>query len=316
MHLLAPKFALLLSIATLCWQDAASTQEKSASIGGSTAPTGFETVPPGEAEQIAEVVSLTRQLLQQRYPEGMARRGVHPKDHGCVKASFTINRDIPENYRVGLFATPGKTYDAWIRFSNATPVLAPDIDQNGPASRGMAIKVMGVDGPTLLGDASAKTQDFLLINLPGFAFPNVAEYLAVTRIQLADHDNIAAFFAPPLSPERLKTAIVVKQISETKVGNPLDIRDFLAAPFLFGRDRVVKFSARPGLPAIRPCRKTRPQLFARSDAEDARSTVRRSDRVRFPGAAARERPVADRRRDRRLAGDGGGVPERRDDFDR
>lgn len=182
MHLLAPKFALLLSIATLCWQDAASTQEKSASIGGSTAPTGFETVPPGEAEQIAEVVSLTRQLLQQRYPEGMARRGVHPKDHGCVKASFTINRDIPENYRVGLFATPGKTYDAWIRFSNATPVLAPDIDQNGPASRGMAIKVMGVDGPTLLGDASAKTQDFLLINLPGFAFPNVAEYLAVTRI--------------------------------------------------------------------------------------------------------------------------------------
>lgn len=78
----------------------------------SNSPTKFETVPPNEAGQIAEIVSLTTQLLQQRYPEGMARRAVHPKDHGCVKAAFAVNSDLPGNYRVGIFAMPGKTFDA------------------------------------------------------------------------------------------------------------------------------------------------------------------------------------------------------------
>jgi hypothetical protein len=280
---------------------AASAQETSVSSGASTAPTGFETVPPEEADQIAEVVRLTGLLLDQRYPNGMARRAVHPKDHGCVKASFTINPDIPENYRVGLFAKPGRTYDAWIRFSNATPVLAPDVDQNGkPDSRGMAIKVMGVEGPTLFGDASAQTQDFLLINLPGFAFPNVAEYLAVTRIQLANHDDIRAFFAPPLSPDRLKTAAVVQQIASTKVGNPLDIRYFSASPFLFGPDRVAKFAATPRNPGDTPVpefpnpnylreamRKTLDQPFGDPTVFDFQVQLRTSDVLAIEDATAK-----------------------------
>ena len=105
----ALKLALLLSAAAFCWNHAAYAQGAPGWAGASTAPTRFETVPPNEGEQIAEIVQLTQKLLQQRYPEGMARRAVHPKDHGCVQASFTINPDIPENYRVGLFATPGQT---------------------------------------------------------------------------------------------------------------------------------------------------------------------------------------------------------------
>jgi hypothetical protein len=55
-----------------------------------------------------------------------ARRAVHPKAHGCVKADFTVNADIPRKYRVGLFATPGKRYKAWVRYSNATAIIRPD----------------------------------------------------------------------------------------------------------------------------------------------------------------------------------------------
>ncbi len=91
-----------------------------------------------------------------RYPEGMARRGVHPKDHGCVKATFTVNPDIPQKYRAGVFATPGKKYPAWIRFSNATPFLAPDLGKNGPDSRGMAIKMIGVEGETMLNEPARR----------------------------------------------------------------------------------------------------------------------------------------------------------------
>ena len=207
--------------------------------------TKFEKAPQGEIEQIGQIIALTTQLLQMRYPEGMARRGVHPKDHGCVRATFTVNPDIPQNYRAGVFATPGKKYPAWIRFSNATPFLAPDLGKNGPDSRGMAIKLIGVEGDTLLNEPGAKTQDFLLINLPGFAFPNVSEYLEVTKIQLAKRDDITSFFAPPLSPERLKTIAVVTKIKQTNVGNPLESPYFSAAPFLYGPDKVAKFSVTP-----------------------------------------------------------------------
>lgn len=235
--------ALLLAVSTSPRQAAHAEEARAAAPAAPL--TKFEKAPQGEAEQIGQIIALTTQLLQMRYPEGMARRGVHPKDHGCVKATFTVNSDIPPNYRAGVFATPGKKYPAWIRFSNATPFLAPDLGKNGPDSRGMAIKLIGVEGETLLNEPGAKTQDFLLINLPGFAFPNVSEYLEVTKIQLAKHDDISSFFAPPLSPEKKKTLGVVTKIKQTNVGNPLESPYFSAAPFLYGSDRVAKFSVTP-----------------------------------------------------------------------
>ncbi|HEY8124739.1 MAG TPA: catalase family protein [Methylocystis sp.] len=236
--------AILLAVSTSPWH-AARAEQAAVAIPAAPPLTKFEKAPQGEDQQIAQIIALTTQLLQMRYPEGMARRGVHPKDHGCVKATVTVNPDIPENYRAGVFATPGKKYPGWIRFSNATPFLAPDLGKKGPDSRGMAIKLIGVEGDTLLNEPGAKTQDFLLINLPGFAFPNVSEYLEVTKIQLAKHDDISSFFAPPLSPDRLKTLAVVKKIQQTNVGNPLESPYFSAAPFLYGPDKVAKFSVAP-----------------------------------------------------------------------
>jgi hypothetical protein len=216
-----------------------------ANANSSTSPTRFETVPPDEAGRIGETIALTTQLLQQRYPNSMARRGVHPKDHGCLQAAFTVNPDLPKQYQVGVLATPGKTYPSWVRFSNATATVNPDIEKDGPPSRGMAIKLMGVEGTTLLGEPGPKTQDFLLINQPMFAFPNVSEYLELTKIQLANHDDVRFFFAPPLSEEKKNTLNVIGQIKQTKMGNPLESRYFSAAPFLFGKDTVAKFAMKP-----------------------------------------------------------------------
>lgn len=220
-------------------------------------PTKFEAVPPGEGAQIAEMVELTGKLLEQRYGaasgETMARRAVHPKAHGCVKADFTVNADLPEKYRAGVFATPGKTYPAWIRYSNATAVLAPDVNDKKADSRGMAIKLMGVEGETLLKEPGGKTQDFLLINQPMFAFPDVAEYDAFTRLQVENKDAVRAFFPvffDPKNPVRMKIfGIVTGVIQPTQLANPLDAAYFSAAPFLFGRDRAAKFAAKPRNPA-------------------------------------------------------------------
>jgi len=123
-----------------------------------------------------QIVDLTVQLLQYRYGDSLARRGVHAKDHGCVKGTLAVDADIPEALRAGVFAAPGKSYDAWVRFSNATGVVTADYDTahdtntgattHTATSRGMAIKLMGVEGATLFDEPRAKTQDFLLINQP------------------------------------------------------------------------------------------------------------------------------------------------------
>lgn len=223
-----------------------------------TSPTQFETVPEGEAGQIAELIALTTKLEEKRYGDRLARRGVHPKDHGCLKAAFTINGDIPERYRVGVFAEPGKKYDAWVRFSNATAIVTPDMidtrDGTGKesTSRGMAIKLMKVEGSTLLNAAGGKTQDFLLINQPMFAFPNVSEYLELTKIQLANNEVVDRFFAPPRSAERDNTLKIIAEIRATKLGSPLETAYFSASPFLYGNDSVAKFSVMPRDPTTTP----------------------------------------------------------------
>ena len=235
----------------------------------------FETIPAEESEQINETTDLTVKLLEKRYIEQNKKilRGVHPKSHGCVKATFTINADIDSELQVGLFNQPDRTYDAIIRFSNAAALVKPDIDDNGDhGSRGMAIKVLGVDGEMLLADNGANNQDFLMINQPVFAFANTPDYMRLNRILYANNDDPAAFFAPlqlqnPQTTEEKKQKIlayiaqqklsdtdikrifdtfnIVQKIQASGVANPLEVQYFSAAPFLFGADSIMKFSVKP-----------------------------------------------------------------------
>jgi len=83
---------------------------------------GIEVVPPNEADQIhanAERITELQQIRKERVSEQQNHvlRGVHPKSHGCVAAKFIVNEKIPEKYRIGLFATPGKEFNAQIRYS-------------------------------------------------------------------------------------------------------------------------------------------------------------------------------------------------------
>lgn len=230
--------------------------------------------PELEAKKITEIADRTVSLLDNRYPEpDKILRGVHPKSHGCIKATFEINADIEESLQVGLFSSPGKVFDAFIRFSNAEARLGPDINDKGEhGSRGMAIKVFDVGTSVLLEDDGACNQDFLMINQPVFAFANTDDYLRLTRILDRNNDSPDSFFAPlklqdPSLSEQEKqkileyikaenidsegiqrivdTITIVKQIKSTAVANSLNIQYFSAAPFLFGLDKVMKFSVKP-----------------------------------------------------------------------
>jgi hypothetical protein len=274
--------------------------------------------PDQEAEQIAETADLTVKLLDKRYPPPeQILRGVHPKSHGCVKATFTVNPDIAPEFQVGLFAEAGKQFDAFIRFSNAAavvgadtveidPISKKDIEEHG--SRGMAIKVLDVGGEVLIDDNGAHNQDFLMINQPVFAFANTEDYLRLDRVLLRDNDVAAGFFAPlqlknPAITEEQKRAIleymeaeniseeavqrigqsfhIVKEIiQKTDVGNPLGIQYFSAAPFLFGSDRVMKFSAKP-CAEVRPAQsppRPRPENYLRDALTE---TMNKNEELHF-----------------------------------
>ena len=80
---------------------------------------------------------------------------------------------MPKPLQQGLFAAP-KTYNAWIRFSNAPPNIQSDKKRSG---RGLAIKILDVEGPNLGNDPiGTKTQDFLMTTSPVLSAGHVANY--------------------------------------------------------------------------------------------------------------------------------------------
>ena len=321
--------------------------------GGSTAPseggTGdrmpqIEQVPPEESAQIDAVVAATVQQLKNRYPgQKQVLRGVHAKDHGCVKAVFEVEPSLDVEYRVGVFSEPGRRYDAWIRFSNAATLVLPD-DPKGrdgkptPGSRGMAIKLLGVQGTPLLPPHGALTQDFLLVNHPVFAFANVEDYQVLSSV-LADPANREQpdkFFGIQLAKggaaaERAKRTLeIVGKIRAANVAagayqpqpaSPVDCRYFSGAPFLFGNGSVMKFSAVPVDSPADPQPNVADPNYLRN-ALIERLAVRddaRAGGVQVSSPAVRDQRLGCRSRNRerldRMAGERARLRHRGDDHD-
>ncbi len=219
----------------------------------------FEIIPDDEATQITDIAAKTMELQNKRavvlaeLQQGQKLRGVHPKTHGCVVGELVINEDIPADLQVGLFSKPGQKYETLIRYSNASVRLSPDLENGANSSRGMAVKVFAVDGDMLVNDKGANNQDFLMINTPAFAFPNVRSYQRLTNALVespSGGDPTAAFTpAEDWTAEDVanikKTGIAVGKIKSRIVRNPLEVQYFAAAPSAFGDGRVMKFSAAP-----------------------------------------------------------------------
>ncbi|MBN8995825.1 MAG: catalase family protein [Rhizobiales bacterium] len=197
-----------------------------------------EVIPSTEAADSATIVSTIEGGVNAAYALGVrpALRDAHAKAHGCVRATFTVDDDLPQNLRVGLFAAP-TSYKAWIRFSNGSGTPHDDASGDG---RGMAVKVIGVPGDKLLKDvpeAEKSTQDFVMINYPAFFIRNVADYVPFTALSLKGKS--AEFYAT-----HQHEAEVVKAITSMTVGEVFDQRYFSMTPYLLG-DQYTKFSARP-----------------------------------------------------------------------
>ena len=206
-----------------------------------------ESMWPGEAEATRSIANVIARTIERKYPaeKRTARRDAHPKAHGCVRASFTVDDTLPENLARGVFI-PGRSYKAWIRFSNgSSDPERPDVLGD---ARGMAIKLMGVSGAKLLSEEStAETQDFIMINHPVFFIDDPKDYL--TLVERGSSTNPLVKMLAPFALG-LKGAMIARTISKKQIENPLFTRFWSMVPYRLGDDarkQAIKFSARPCL---------------------------------------------------------------------
>lgn len=197
---------------------------------------GQEVIEPDEAALIDKIRDLTLQQLQARLESsgGPAVRAAHAKTHALVRAEFIVLDGIPEDLRHGVFSTP-RVFDAIIRFSAALGQVQPDTVQQ---PRGMAIKLLGVDGPKLLDDEpGARTQDFVMINYPTFFIGNLENYVGFVSVQ-GEAERNRFFDAHPDIAEAFKTLI------GSPFHNPIQARYWSQTPYRLG-PHAIKFSASP-----------------------------------------------------------------------
>ncbi len=199
--------------------------------------------PSGEEEAIQKITDLLRnKMKRENPPPNRMQRDAHPKQHGLVKAEFIVEPDLPADLRVGVLKD-ARTYPIWIRFSNQNAPPKPDEKKD---IRGMAIKLMGVEGEKLLEEEKyEQTQDFILISTDVFVTKDAAEFERLLASLTASTLRLGLFF---LAHPRVLFNLLA---ANKRFGSPLEARYWSTTPYLFGT-KAVKYSAKPASETTTP----------------------------------------------------------------
>ena len=146
----------------------------------------MEVIAPDEAETIQGLVDTMRSINQKTLDDsGHANRSVHAKAHALLKGEMRVRPGLPEPLAQGIFAAP-RSYPVALRFStNPGDILDDAIS----APRGLAVKVVGVDGERLPGSDGLATQDFVMIDAPAFSAPDAKAFLKSLKTLAATTDK-------------------------------------------------------------------------------------------------------------------------------
>ncbi len=132
-----------------------------------------EKIAPDEGETLKALEDSFQEILETTSEDyGHAVRSVHAKAHGIARGTFTVANNLPAELAQGIFAMPG-THEAVIRIStNAGDIL----DDSVSLPRGLALKVLDIDGARLPGSEGDTTQDFIMVNGPAFSAPDAKAF--------------------------------------------------------------------------------------------------------------------------------------------
>jgi hypothetical protein len=206
------------------------------------APTPLETLEADEEKNVAHIIQVMRRKLEKDYAAGSTKRDAHPKHTAILQARFTVADGLPPELSVGVFSQP-RSFDAWVRFSNASGTPQPDSVKD---LRGCAIKLRDVPGTRIAESDEPTTQDFLMVNIPTMPLGPVK--LFHDAIWLSTEWSIALFAAKMLLTGR---AGILKALQAAKIlpSSPADIRYWSTTPYLFGTGQAAKYSLIPTSPS-------------------------------------------------------------------
>jgi catalase len=107
-----------------------------------------------------------------------AYRPVYAKSHGIVVGRLEIAPGLPEHLAQGLFAVP-LAHPVILRFSTNPGDLLAD---NVSSPRGLAVKILNVDGEKVANHSGQPTKDLVFINTNAFSAPNPGGFLEQLKI--------------------------------------------------------------------------------------------------------------------------------------
>lgn len=231
----------------------------------------FEQPEADEAQTVEDLLrSLNRIAETVCKDEGHAFRSVHAKSHGLLRGELLVASGLPPHLAQGLFATP-RTYAATVRLSTSPGDL---LDDDVSTPRGLALKVMDVQGERLPGSESDTTQDFVMVNGPAFLKPDAKQFARSLK-QLAATTDKAPGLKKVLSAVLRGTERIVESAGgesstlKSLGGHPathiLGETFFSQTPFLYG-PYMAKFSLAPVSSNLRSLKDAAIELKGHPDA--------------------------------------------------
>ncbi|WP_193198200.1 catalase family protein [Nostoc sp. MG11] len=185
-------------------------------------------------QEQAIINAILADSLAKQEEKGPDLRQLHPKSHGLVWGEFIIEENLPDTLQIGVFKTV-RSYPVWIRFSNGG-----GLEERGkfksdkqPDVRGMAIKLMNVEGEKVLDDEE-KTQDFVLVNSFIFFLRDLQGYVNLAKLQKGELDPASMSYELGL----------LAKMSAQQVSSPLSIQYGSTTSYQLG-NQAIKFCVRP-----------------------------------------------------------------------
>ncbi|RYF75523.1 MAG: catalase [Comamonadaceae bacterium] len=186
--------------------------------------------------------------------EGHAHRSVHAKSHGLLEGRLEVAAGLPPHLAQGLFATPG-SYATVLRLSTPPGDL---LDDAVSTPRGVALKVLGVDGARVDETSLAQTQDFVMVNGPAFSASTAKAFLRNLKMLAATTDKAPGLKKALSMALRAAEAVIEKAGGESATlkalgghpaTHPLGEHYYTQAPVLFG-PYMAKLSLAPVAPEL------------------------------------------------------------------
>jgi hypothetical protein len=145
----------------------------------------LESPKPDEQRTFDEIAAAMRRIAEMINDRSRhAVRAVHAKSHGLLRADLTVADGLPEHLAQGLFKGAGN-YPAIVRFSTNPGDILPD---SISTPRGMAVKLIGVEGEMLPDHQGEVTQDLVMVNDKVLPVPDSDQFLKGLQI-LEKHVN-------------------------------------------------------------------------------------------------------------------------------